>query len=676
MANLLQIKRANTSAAPATLSQGELAYTANGGVLFVGDPSTSAVTAIGGIRNPGTLTANQALVANSTSGINQIQVGNVVMVGTTQTVSANGSAGTGGYVLVSGGTGANVYWANAYTLTAFVNTANQYVWSNTHTFQTGMYVGNSTILTISNSSIQYVGNSTTLPTVTIANTGVIQSGNSTVTGAPQVIVANSTGTTTVNAASISTTTLYGTTLFANVSGSYANISGQVNTGTLYVTTSANIASATLANATGVYSTGTINAASHTVGTAAIANATGFWTTGTVNGALISVGATFTANATLVNTAAINVTGQVNTATLYATTSANIASQVQANSTGLFISGGPGAAANGTKVSNTSVMVGNTTVYSNVGVGFVYATANLQVGTVNSTSNGTSVTNTSVTVGNTSFFSYVDVNGLLVSNGTPASNAYVNTSGIDIGTFFAANSSTLSGVSNAVYVNSTAAVFNAGVTTVNAASANVYALNLSVAGNLVVSGTVMTVNTQTLAVNDNVIEVGLNNITTDVVDTGWFSPAGNSTAVWYSGMARIAAKSSNTNPWFWLFGSNTNPNTATTIDTTANSTTATLQAYLVPYGSQSGAFVVNAQAVTITANSTVNVNITANTLTLATGLAATSGGTGRTTAFTTGDLLYASNTTYMSNLAIGTTGQVLQVSSGNLPSWGTLDGGTF
>jgi hypothetical protein len=57
------------------------------------------------------------------------------------------------------------------------------------------------------------------------------------------------------------------------------------------------------------------------------------------------------------------------------------------------------------------------------------------------------------------------------------------------------------------------------------------------------------------------------------------------------------------------------------------------------------------------------------------LETTSGGTGRTTGFTAGDILFASNSAYVSNLAIGANGYVLQV-SGNLPAWGTLDGGTF
>jgi hypothetical protein len=114
------------------------------------------------------------------------------------------------------------------------------------------------------------------------------------------------------------------------------------------------------------------------------------------------------------------------------------------------------------------------------------------------------------------------------------------------------------------------------------------------------------------VNDNIIELADNNITTDTVDIGWYSPAGNTSKIWYSGLVRQAAKSSNSNPYFWLFVSNTNPNTATTVDTSANSGTGTLQAYLVPYGT-GGAFVANSTVVNITANSTVSSTITANSL---------------------------------------------------------------
>jgi hypothetical protein len=78
MSNLIQIKRSAITAVPTSLSNGELAYTSNGDVLYIGAPDGSnTVTAIGGKRNPGTLTANQALVANSTSYLDVIKTANL-----------------------------------------------------------------------------------------------------------------------------------------------------------------------------------------------------------------------------------------------------------------------------------------------------------------------------------------------------------------------------------------------------------------------------------------------------------------------------------------------------------------------------------------------------------------------------------------------------------------------
>lgn len=122
MANKIQIKRSTVTAAPTGLANGELAYTANGGILFIGHPTTGATLAIGGDRNPGILTANQALVVNATSEIDKIIVANVVPT----FIYANGAVGTAGQVLTSGGSG-NVYWNTpvdiSYDLLAVANTA-------------------------------------------------------------------------------------------------------------------------------------------------------------------------------------------------------------------------------------------------------------------------------------------------------------------------------------------------------------------------------------------------------------------------------------------------------------------------------------------------------------------------------------------------------------------------
>lgn len=107
--NKIQIKRSLTTAIPASLDNGELAYTAKGDVLYIG--SNNDIVAIGGKRNPGLLTANQALVANSTSWLNEIRTANLVA----SKIYANGSFGALGSVLASGENGAP-YWIGIETL--------------------------------------------------------------------------------------------------------------------------------------------------------------------------------------------------------------------------------------------------------------------------------------------------------------------------------------------------------------------------------------------------------------------------------------------------------------------------------------------------------------------------------------------------------------------------------
>ena len=72
----IQIKRsANTAKAP-SLEVGELAWSSNGEVIFVGNGS--AVVAVAGKRVPGTLTANQAIVGDANSFLDEIKTGGVI----------------------------------------------------------------------------------------------------------------------------------------------------------------------------------------------------------------------------------------------------------------------------------------------------------------------------------------------------------------------------------------------------------------------------------------------------------------------------------------------------------------------------------------------------------------------------------------------------------------------
>jgi hypothetical protein len=103
--NRIQIKRSTSNATVTGLQPGELAFTGNGNVFYIGNPADGATVRIGGLQVPGTLTANQALVANATSGIDKVIVANLVPT----TVWANGAAGSAGEVLHSNGSA--VYWA-------------------------------------------------------------------------------------------------------------------------------------------------------------------------------------------------------------------------------------------------------------------------------------------------------------------------------------------------------------------------------------------------------------------------------------------------------------------------------------------------------------------------------------------------------------------------------------
>ena len=127
----IQIKYSIASNNVPTLIPGELAFTQAGNNFFIGAPDGSAGNIrIGHKLNDGILTANQALVANSTGGINRIYTSEVDTTNLTVQVirtdqvytrainvsylTANGSAGEPGYVLITSNAG--IYWAPITTL--------------------------------------------------------------------------------------------------------------------------------------------------------------------------------------------------------------------------------------------------------------------------------------------------------------------------------------------------------------------------------------------------------------------------------------------------------------------------------------------------------------------------------------------------------------------------------
>ncbi|MEI8285796.1 MAG: hypothetical protein WCG15_00715 [Actinomycetes bacterium] len=655
--NLIQIKRSINTSANSTspvLSAGELAFTQNGYGFWIGAPDGVGNIRVGGQMVPGTLTANQALVANSISAIDKVIVANLVPTA----ITANSSQGTAGQILFSNGTG-GIYWSAAPTSVAGTDTQVQYNDGGALAGAAGLTFAKTTnVVTIANtltvSSASVIANATGV----IANSTSFIVSNAT---GSQLTVANATGVYTgvVNAAShtVGTSFTANTTL---VNAAAINVVGQTNSATLFVTTSANIGTAVVANASGIFVTntsGTVNAFSLTVGTSTIANGSGVFvtnSTGIVNSATIQSGTTFVANSTRVTIGAVplfansasGTAGQVltsNAAGVYWNTPTVYVSSV---ATGNGLTGGPITTTGTVSVLANSGIVSNTTgtyVLANSGI-----VANA-TGVYARAANGISVDASGINV-------LAPATSGLTSNTT---GVYVNAgNGISVGSNVSVNpGSTLTVNTTGVHVNSTLSI-----------------TDLTLSGNLTVSGTLTTVDTTTLKVKDNLIQLADQLASTaaflDNVDTGFYVQTGNTTNNFYAGIVRVAASSSNTNPYFKLFSTSTNPNN-TIIDTAA--TTGTLQSFLLPYGT-GGAFVVNSSNVNIVANNTVGVNITANSVTLSTALGVGSGGTGLST-LTSGAVLFGNSTGPVGLAAVGANGTVLQVTN-NLPAFGTLDGGTF
>lgn len=127
MAQTIKIKRSTSTSAPGSLGAGELAYSSDSNKLFIGHPSSSAVTAIGGAlyvemldHSAGTLTASSAVLVDANSKIDQLKSGNIVVTGSSNTISTSSGnltiAPTSNLVVTHGGTIDISGQANALTM--------------------------------------------------------------------------------------------------------------------------------------------------------------------------------------------------------------------------------------------------------------------------------------------------------------------------------------------------------------------------------------------------------------------------------------------------------------------------------------------------------------------------------------------------------------------------------
>lgn len=567
---------------------------------------------VSGLTVSNTFTSGNTTVSGFANVISTLQVGGVATFDSNTTTT--GAAGFSNTIAVTG----NATFSNTLAVTGLTTLSGNI---NTPTANASVAVNVGANVTVNTTSFK-VGNSTVNTVIT--STGIDTDGTLNV----------------LEAAGLSNTlTVTGlTTLNGDLNTTTANASVGFNAG-------ANVSLDTTRLAIGNSTVNTVitSTSINTDGTLDVLLATTLANTIAVTGnATFSNTVVVTGNATFSNT--IAVTGG-------ATFSSNVAVDTDVlyvdttnNRVGILTTT-PDA---GFQVNGTANVVGNTTL----------------VGKLTQVANAT-FSNTITVVGNATFSNTISVTGAAEFLNTITGSANVS---IDSGVFF------VDTVNNRVGVNDSTPDVAFAVTGDAVISANLTANNLLINadavinGNLAINGTLTTIDTVNLVVEDPMFKLGKNNnfanSAGDSVDLGFYGVFSDVDTDFYTGLFRDAS----TGTYKLFTGLEAEP---TTVVDTANGTFAyaTLNAFFAI-----GGLVANTTNFALTANSTYAVDVVANTLSLATQLAVGSGGTGATS-FTLNGVLYGNSTSAVQATSAGANGDVLQVVN-NVPSFGTLDGGTF
>lgn len=773
MANKIQIKRSVANATVTGLSNGELAFTQAGNTLHIGLPDGSGTLRIGGAMVPGTLTANQALVANSLGYIDEVRVANAVI----DKIYANNSHGTTGSILSVDSSG-EIYWAGSVQADpAGSNTQIQFNDSELMGASAGFtFNKDSNTLFVSNAVL--LGSTSNNQLVNLTNTAFeVRGGWDANNGSLNLIGGsytdskyakiNLSGTkiATVEADETVIKTLGGTTLATVNSTQLAITSGVVFAGngasitsvdaaTVGGNTASDLRTYSEDKAANAYSNAMSDTLSrngsytgnNTFGGTNTVISSNLFVTGTINRSpTITLGGDLTGSITLTDLAGGTLTANIAPDSVELGTDttgdyvANVStgaglsgsgtgegssptiavvanSGIVANSTGVFVNAQDGLVANASGL----FVIGNTGVVSNSSGVFIgqpvaitddvtfnditingnavlgstagdIVSINGQVNTdiIPSANVTYSLGNTSnrwndlylsgstiylgnaqisevgdggVTVGNLSITTSANVVDLLITG-----NTQLGDSSSDVVTFLATVNTGIVPTTNATYSLGSNSLRWFEVHAQNVHSVDGYFEgSVQVEGNLVVGGNVITTNVQSVIISDPLIYLAGNNYASDLVDIGFVGNYNNGSANVHTGVFRHAA----TDQYYIFKGLTQELDSVAVVNIADPSfTLADVNAYLL-----SGGLVSNSSAVTITANSSVAVNIVANTLSLSSPLPGNSGGTGLNS-FTAEDLLVANSTNGFRKLGIGSDGYVLQ-SNGSALVYDTLDGGIF
>lgn len=381
-------------------------------------------------------------------------------------------------------------------------------------------------------------------------------------------------------------------------------------------------------------------------------------TAALGGAVSNTQVVFSNSGTFTGSAGFTFDNTTNT--VFVSNTINVGTEVAVNTSAFFV----GNSSVNTVITSSSIDVDGTLAAGNTTIdGFANVTSTLAAGNTTITGfanvSGTLDVGNNVTItGTANITANVEIGGDLVvqSELDVNGNTSLGSDSSDIVSFQALIASNFVPAANLSHSLGNTTLRFAEVYAGNVVATDASFNDLSVSGNLTVTGTLTTIDTVNLVVEDSLIKLARDN-EVDTLDIGFYGKYANTPNKW-TGLFRDA---SDTGTWKLFHELEAQPSD-TGIDTSNNTfTIATLEAFL-----RSGALTTNSTSLDITANGSYSVSITANTVEA--NVVTIIGSTNNA-------IFVANSSGSLVELTLGVEGKVLQ-SNGTTVVYADLDGGTF